>query len=286
MDLRQLKYFLAVADARSFAKAANSLYISRPAISKAISLLESDIGADLFVRDSKGVFLTPTGIKLYDKVRNPVMDIEHILTDLHASGTRYRQLIRVGFSQGLLHLFEDKIISFSLKNSNIKLEYSEIQNADCIKELLDRKADITIGTTQPQISDINYKQIAVSSLGLLIRKTKYLPSYGTITMQDLKWLPLAIWNDEQIEKFTSSNSLVITQKSNDPYRLYKLAQTGQYGIILPKILAPQEWDTLYWLPIENNPKWEIYLMHLASLDDNIIYRTTLDELENYIVSDI
>ena len=44
MELRQLKYFLAVSDARSFVSAANTLYISRQAISKAVGQLEAELG--------------------------------------------------------------------------------------------------------------------------------------------------------------------------------------------------------------------------------------------------
>ena len=51
MELRQLKYFLTIADKRSIVGAANALYISRQAVSKAISQLESELGVDLFVRD-------------------------------------------------------------------------------------------------------------------------------------------------------------------------------------------------------------------------------------------
>ena len=59
MELRQLKYFLAVADARSFVSAASGLFVSRQAVSKAVGQLEAELGVELFVRDSNGAFLTP-----------------------------------------------------------------------------------------------------------------------------------------------------------------------------------------------------------------------------------
>ena len=76
MELRQLRYFLAVADSRSFVSAAQALYISRQAISKAIAQLEEELRVRLFMRDSNGAFLTPAGIMFYDRVR-PVL-LEHL----------------------------------------------------------------------------------------------------------------------------------------------------------------------------------------------------------------
>ena len=48
MELRQLKYFLAVADARSFVSAAGELFVSRQAVSKAVGQLEAELGVELF----------------------------------------------------------------------------------------------------------------------------------------------------------------------------------------------------------------------------------------------
>ena len=62
MELRQLRYFLAVADSRSFVAAAEKLYISRQAISKSVAQLEEELNVALFMRDSGGAFLTPAGI--------------------------------------------------------------------------------------------------------------------------------------------------------------------------------------------------------------------------------
>ena len=49
MEIRQLKYFLAVADQRSFVNAANVLFISRQAVSKAIAQLETELNVELFM---------------------------------------------------------------------------------------------------------------------------------------------------------------------------------------------------------------------------------------------
>lgn len=61
MELKQLEYFLKVAEQLNFSRAAESLYISQPALSYQIAELERELGAELFVRDRRKVSLTPEG---------------------------------------------------------------------------------------------------------------------------------------------------------------------------------------------------------------------------------
>lgn len=65
MELRQLRYFKVVADARSFARGAQDLRVAQPALSRSIAKLEDEVGQILFVRHSAGVSLTDAGQHLY-----------------------------------------------------------------------------------------------------------------------------------------------------------------------------------------------------------------------------
>lgn len=67
-SLRQIRYFLAVADLGSFTQAATALYIAQPALSRQIAQLESELGFDLFAREARGVRLTAAGRLFHDRV--------------------------------------------------------------------------------------------------------------------------------------------------------------------------------------------------------------------------
>ncbi|WP_330460733.1 LysR substrate-binding domain-containing protein [Streptomyces sp. NBC_00820] len=69
LDLRKVRYFVAVAELLHFGRAAERLHIAQPVLSRQIRALEKDLGAELFVRDSHGVTLTEAGRQLLDDGR-------------------------------------------------------------------------------------------------------------------------------------------------------------------------------------------------------------------------
>jgi LysR family carnitine catabolism transcriptional activator len=76
MDRRHLEYFLAVADAGSFTRAAHGLLIAQPSLSQAVATLERDLGSRLFERRGRGVRLTPAGEALVEPARRTLRSFQ------------------------------------------------------------------------------------------------------------------------------------------------------------------------------------------------------------------
>jgi DNA-binding transcriptional LysR family regulator len=101
VDLRKLRYFMAVAGHCNFSRAAEELHIAQPVLSRQIRALESELGATLFVRDKKGTRLTSAGAQL-------AADAEPILADAEALRRRVARAARgpgtftVAFMPGLI----------------------------------------------------------------------------------------------------------------------------------------------------------------------------------------
>jgi DNA-binding transcriptional LysR family regulator len=70
LDLRRLRYFVAVAEELHFGRAAERLYVAQPVLSRQVRKLEQELRTDLLVRTSRSVALTPAGLRLLDEARS------------------------------------------------------------------------------------------------------------------------------------------------------------------------------------------------------------------------
>ena len=84
MKLKQLEVFVAVADHKSFSRAAEALYLTQPTVSVYISGLEKELNAKLFVRNTKEIDVTEQGMKLYQYAREMLI-LQNRITELFAS---------------------------------------------------------------------------------------------------------------------------------------------------------------------------------------------------------
>jgi DNA-binding transcriptional LysR family regulator len=100
MELRQLRYFVAVAQEQNFTRAAERLGIKQPPLSAQIRRLESDMGAALFRRSSRGVSLTPAGKLLFDEAQAILEQIEHAKQGVKRRARGETGELRLGFAGG------------------------------------------------------------------------------------------------------------------------------------------------------------------------------------------
>ena len=101
MDLRHLRAFAAVADSRSFSKAARHLQIAQPPLSRHIRQLENELGVKLFLRTTTGVELTREGAQLLEKARTVLAEAGGFIDLAARLKTGATSTVRVGMARGL-----------------------------------------------------------------------------------------------------------------------------------------------------------------------------------------
>jgi len=96
MNLKQLEYFSAVAEAKSISLAARNLHVAQPPISRQLALLEDELGVCLFLRTNKGVELTEAGRSLYRQSQNLFQDMRMIVDSVRDINAGMRGLLKIG----------------------------------------------------------------------------------------------------------------------------------------------------------------------------------------------
>lgn len=285
MELRQLRYFLSVADTRSFVSAANKLFISRQAISKAISQLESELQVELFMRDSNGAFLTPAGVLFYERVRVLVTEADNICADMRHYGTRFNQHIRIAFSIGVTALFEPKLLEYQNNQMNLDVRYQENPESQCFQLLQDHKVDMVIAPTIPKDPLLLCSKLFDSPLGILLQSNHALSELTEVEVSDLSWIPLAIHTDHFSLELCQTYSLRVQYQGYDYQRLFHLVENGLCGLILPQCFAQSLPQGVLWIPIVDIPPWSLYKTYPKTSEKNQLYSAALDELHLFLFRD-
>ncbi|NMO19654.1 LysR family transcriptional regulator [Pyxidicoccus fallax] len=94
--LRQLQYFVAVAEALSFRKAAERCHVSQPSLSAQIAQLEGALGVQLFERDRRRVLLTPVGLELVERARRLLVEVDALTEAAKRAGDPLSGTLRLG----------------------------------------------------------------------------------------------------------------------------------------------------------------------------------------------
>ena len=283
MELRQLRYFLAVADARSFVSAAEKLFVSRQAISKSVSQLEEELKVSLFMRDSNGAFLTPAGVMFYERIHTLVTELDSVRSQMLSYGARYHQRIRIAFSVGTVQLLEQQLLDYRDKQHNADISYEEQPEELCRQLLMEHKADVIVTTGRLQDPLFITRQIISSPFGILIREQKELHS---VEPSDLSWIPLAGQDDSQTKAFCHENSVSLRYRGHDTGRLLELTRAGKCAMVLPRCLIPNNLEGLQWVSLEKDCRWQLYVSYPRNTDRNLMFSAAVEDMYKRVFSSI
>lgn len=103
MDLRQLKYFVAVAETRNFTRASERLHMAQPPLSRQIQLLEEELGVTLLLRNSRPLRLTEAGRVFYEQSLQILSRVDQLVHTTRQIGLNQRQTLSIGFVASTLY---------------------------------------------------------------------------------------------------------------------------------------------------------------------------------------
>ncbi len=141
LDLRHLRYFVAVAETLHFGRAARQLNISQPPLSQQIQALEAHLGVPLFERTKRRVALTSAGVYLLPEAQRILRDVVRIAEQTQEASQGLTGHLRIGFNfSAPLHPVTSKLLQkFRLQYPRIKLELV-LHERPTVWQMVDLKA--------------------------------------------------------------------------------------------------------------------------------------------------
>jgi DNA-binding transcriptional LysR family regulator len=145
MDLRHLRYFLAVAEELHFGRAAERLHMAQPPLSQQIRRLEEEIGYPLFLRTSRSVKLTPAGKALMDRARRTLHKVDEDLDAVRSVARGEIGVLKVGFvGSAMLTSLPAILGKYRRLYSRVQLHLNEFHTSQLIEALRDGSIDVAL----------------------------------------------------------------------------------------------------------------------------------------------
>ena len=189
MNTTQIKYFLAVARTLNFTEAAKKLYISQPALSKQITVLEKELNMLLFIRDQKSVRLTPAGALLASELSGIQASLENLITRVQTVGMGYTGTLTIGILEGqwMGEEFTNLYRRFMDTYPNIDFRMSQGSFGALRRQLDSGEIDIaiTLEFDVAGLEHILYRPLSRDQAVFAISKERPLAQKETITFEDL-----------------------------------------------------------------------------------------------------
>ena len=199
MELRHVRYFLAVAEHLNFSKAAQQLHISQPPLSRQIRQLEDDIGVPLFVRNKRRVQLTKAGTVFLDEARKLVVQAGHATEAARHAHKGESGLVRLGIASGLGGIVNRVGTDHRRHYPAVNVEYRDIFSSAQSTSLLKREIDV--GFLRPPVDqmNLNCELLFEEDFVVVLAKTHRLAKRKSLRLNEIADQPLIIFD----RKFSS-----------------------------------------------------------------------------------
>ncbi|EMB3266383.1 LysR substrate-binding domain-containing protein [Citrobacter braakii] len=142
MDNKLLKSFIILAQSQSYRQAAEKLFITQPALTKQINLLEHELDLSLFERDNHGAKLSEEGEMLYQNALVLDEQINHFLCIAKKIRTGKTGHLNIGYTSSFLNIVPEIVNSFNTQYPNINIKLIEMSSIQQEQELLKGRIDL------------------------------------------------------------------------------------------------------------------------------------------------
>jgi DNA-binding transcriptional LysR family regulator len=188
MDLRQLSYFVAVAEEGQFTRAASRVSVAQPAVSAQIRRLERELGEPLFHRDRRRVSLTVAGESLLPHARAALTAAERGRETIASLRGELHGWLRVGVSGPVDHRFAETLGDFHRAHPAVEISVGQEQNEPLLKAVANGDVDAAIVGlgAQPTPPQVRTRVIATEPLVLAVRRDDPLGRRSTVTLAQLR----------------------------------------------------------------------------------------------------
>jgi DNA-binding transcriptional LysR family regulator len=275
-DLRQLRYFVAVAEERSLTRAAARLHIAQQSLSQQIRTLEAQLGVTLFERSTRGVELTDVGAVLLREARPVLARAERAMEAVRRAARGEQGELRVGFLSTVANYFMPPVVrAFRERHPGVTLHTEDLTIAALVAGLRDGALDAGL-SRPPLVDDLATEVVLREPVAAVLPEGHPLADRPELTLADLADEPWVLtpreswppWHRQYDEDFARAGYRPrVVQRGTTPQGLLALVAAGvgvtrltlssrslrDGGVTFVPLADDEAYVVLAWRPDAPNP---------------------------------
>jgi DNA-binding transcriptional LysR family regulator len=249
MDINHLEVFLAVAQERSFSRAAESLHRTQPAVSQAIRRLETELGESLFDRSSKDGTLTAAGKVLLDYSQQMLNLRHHAQSAIRELRDLQRGKLSLGANEYTVNSLLPLIPVFRARHPHIKIEIKRSLASRIPGEVIGRDVEIGVISFKPNDTALKSLSVGLDELALVVAPDHPLAEKKIISVRELGAEAFIAHNvpspyrEKVVKTFAQARTpLNISMEMPTLESIKRLVEQGLGIALIPRLAAQIEID--------------------------------------------
>ncbi len=286
IEFRHLRYFTAVAEARSFRAAAQQLHVSQPPLTRQVQQLEELLGLVLLERQPRGVELTAAGVVFLEEARNllALADLAIDRTQMAAQGQLGRLDVGV-YGSAVFDAIPRVIQAFRSAYPKVEVVLHNLDRAGQIKALRERRLTVGFNRFFVEEPDLVWDVVLAEALNVALPAGHRLVSRAQLTIADLSGEPLVVYPrtprpsfiDQVLGLFHRRHlTAQVVQEVDDVVTAIALVSSG-FGLTMVSDSALNlRLPGIVYRPLERNEALIDLCMIRRAEDDSALLRAFID----------
>ncbi|EHJ57357.1 hypothetical protein HMPREF9318_00403 [Streptococcus urinalis FB127-CNA-2] len=289
MDIRQLNYFLAVADTKNYSHAAKSLFVTQPTLSQSIKKLEMELNTTLFNQNGRQLILTEAGDILYSRGSQLVSDFNQIVSEIQKINHEDKEVIRLGLTSLFAIQFMTQISAFIATHANVEVTLIQEGSRKLQDLLSEGKIDIGLLSFPIINPNIKIEPLNTSTNGYQVSvvapSDHPLSSKESIHLANLKGTKIASLTEhymlgEMLPRRCRALGFepnIVFKHSDWEILLHSLTNLGAVTLLPKEFQTLSKVDGLTWIDLQD--KNDFYPIGIAYRHDTIFTPVVEDLLQ-------
>jgi LysR family transcriptional regulator, benzoate and cis,cis-muconate-responsive activator of ben and cat genes len=264
MELRHLRYFIAVAEQENVSRAALKLHVSQPGISRQIRDLEEEIGVQLFERSAKALKLTDAGRKFLDEARAVLQRADEAVKSARTVAAGAGGEINVGYAPSLtIQILPRALRAFQAKFPKTRVTLHDLSTEEMLSGLRAGKLQLSLMVQPPRkmLRGLQFRELARYPTSVALAPKHPLAKSKTVSLEQLSREPLIVYSRKDYpeyhelldELFTGLRMPHIAEEHDGITSIIAAVESGRGFALVPKCVEFMAGSRVKLIPLSPAP---------------------------------